>query len=134
MTLLKPRCAATPRIGSGSTIGGKFKIRERRRDQPPLPSHNWNQKTMIPWSWVKFAVNREVAIARPALQLNPKRLLVRGVNWLGDAVMTTPALQRLRERFPEAHIALLTHEKLKDLWLNHPAIDEVITFTSSEGP
>src|SRR5438477_894323 len=30
----------------------------------------------------------------------------RGVNWLGDAVMTTPALQRLRERFPDSHIAL----------------------------
>jgi len=27
----------------------------------------------------------------------PRRILVRGVNWLGDAVMTTPALQRLRE-------------------------------------
>jgi len=32
--------------------------------------------------------------------------------WLGDAVMTTPALQRLRERLHDAHITLLTHEKL----------------------
>ena len=35
-------------------------------------------------------------------------MLVRGTNWLGDAVMTTPALLRLREKFPGAHIALLT--------------------------
>ena len=27
----------------------------------------------------------------------PARILVRGVNWLGDAVVSTPALQRLRE-------------------------------------
>ena len=28
----------------------------------------------------------------------PKKILIRGVNWLGDAVMTTPALLRLREK------------------------------------
>ena len=51
-------------------------------------------------------------------QLPPApRILVRGTNWLGDAVMTTPALLRLREKFPAAHIALLTPEKLRDLWL-----------------
>jgi heptosyltransferase-2 len=62
----------------------------------------------------------------PSSVLEPRRILVRGVNWLGDAVMTTPALQRLRERFPEARITILTPEKLADLWLNHPAIDEVL--------
>ena len=41
------------------------------------------------------------------------RILIRGTNWLGDAVMTTPALLRLREKFPDAHIALLTPEKLE---------------------
>jgi hypothetical protein len=62
------------------------------------------------------------------------RILVRGVNWLGDAVMTTPALRRLREFFPEAHISLLTHEKLAELWLRFPGIDEVLTFKSGESP
>lgn len=59
--------------------------------------------------------------------------MVRGVNWLGDAVMTTPALLRLRERFPAAEITLLTHEKLAGLWPGHPAIDRVLTFGSKEG-
>ncbi len=58
---------------------------------------------------------------------------MRGVNWLGDAVMTTPALLRLREKFPSAHIALLGPEKLNDLWRHHPAVDETITFQSGEG-
>jgi len=57
------------------------------------------------------------------------RILVRGVNWLGDAVMTTPALLRLREAKPAAHITLLIHEKLADLWTNHPAVDAVLTFS-----
>jgi heptosyltransferase II len=58
---------------------------------------------------------------------------VRGVNWLGDAVMTTPALLRLREALPDTHITLLTHEKLADLWTGHPAVDEVMAFGAKEG-
>jgi heptosyltransferase II len=60
------------------------------------------------------------------------RILIRGTNWLGDAVMTTPALLRLRERFPGAYIALLTPEKLMELWLNHPAINKIIPFAPGE--
>ena len=63
----------------------------------------------------------------------PEKILVRGVNWLGDAVMTTPALQRLREAKPNAHISLLTHSKLADLWRHHPAIDSVLTFSDDDG-
>lgn len=62
----------------------------------------------------------------------PRRLLVRGVNWIGDAVMTTPALLRLREALPQTHITLLTHEKLEGLWIGHPAVNEVITFGAKE--
>ncbi len=63
----------------------------------------------------------------------PRRILVRGVNWLGDAVMTTPALLRLREKFPAAHITLLCPEKLRELWTHHPAVNETISFTKDEG-
>lgn len=62
----------------------------------------------------------------------PEKILVRGVNWLGDAVMTTPALQRLREAKPGAHISLLTSAKLADLWRHHPALDAVLTFQPGE--
>ncbi|HEY4415039.1 MAG TPA: lipopolysaccharide heptosyltransferase II [Verrucomicrobiae bacterium] len=63
---------------------------------------------------------------------SPRRILVRSVNWLGDAVMSTPALRRLRERFPDASITLLTPAKLAGLWEHHPAIDEIISFTAEE--
>ena len=63
----------------------------------------------------------------------PRRILIRGVNWLGDAVMTTPALLRLRAAFPAAQLTLLTPEKLADLWKHHPAVDEVISFGHGEG-
>lgn len=62
----------------------------------------------------------------------PRRILVRGVNWLGDAVMSTPALLRLREKFPGAQITLLCPKKLSELWLHHPAVDEVLPFAKDE--
>ncbi len=62
----------------------------------------------------------------------PMRILVRSVNWLGDAVMTTPALLRLREAHPEAFIGLLVPEHLAGLWTSHPAISMVFPFSPRE--
>jgi heptosyltransferase II len=59
-------------------------------------------------------------------------ILVRGVNWLGDAVMTTPALLRLRQARPKARITLLSPEKLAGLWEGQPFVDEVLTFSDAE--
>jgi lipopolysaccharide heptosyltransferase II len=72
--------------------------------------------------------------ARDARRQTPDapRILIRGTNWLGDAVMTTPALMRMRKQYPDAHIALLTPEKLRDLWANHPAVNETISFVPGE--
>lgn len=63
----------------------------------------------------------------------PERLLIRSVNWLGDAIMTTPALVRLREALPQTHISLLTVEKLADIWAGHPAVDAVIVAGKKDG-
>ncbi len=69
-----------------------------------------------------------------SLASDPQKILVRGVNWLGDAVMTTPAMQRLRERVPQARITLLTSEKLAELWARHSSIDAVMTFSRADNP
>jgi len=61
-----------------------------------------------------------------------ERLLVRGVNWLGDAVMSIPALRRLREARPGAHLALLAPEKLAGLWEGQSFFDELLLFSSSD--
>ncbi|MEO6034571.1 MAG: lipopolysaccharide heptosyltransferase II [Verrucomicrobiota bacterium] len=71
------------------------------------------------------------AISQPTF-LQPEKILVRGVNWLGDAVMSMPALMRLREAKPKAHITLLTHQKLGDLWRGNASIDEIKLFSGAE--
>src|ERR1043166_9186503 len=68
----------------------------------------------------------------PSSLPKPRRILIRGVNWLGDAVMTTPALHRLRGRFRQSQITMFGHEKLADLWLHHPSIDHLINFSAGE--
>ncbi|HXJ60289.1 MAG TPA: lipopolysaccharide heptosyltransferase II [Verrucomicrobiae bacterium] len=73
-------------------------------------------------------------IARPVSFTGapPRRILVRSVNWLGDAVMSTPALLRLRQAYPDAHLTLLTPSKLSDLWKAHPALDALLEFDRRE--
>jgi heptosyltransferase-2 len=56
------------------------------------------------------------------------RILVRATNWIGDSVMSMPAVQRLRELKPQAHIALLCPAKLHDLWRRNPFLTETIPF------
>lgn len=56
------------------------------------------------------------------------RILVRAVNWIGDAVMTTPALCAVRQTFPNAEITLLANPLVSQLFQYHPWIDRVITF------
>jgi heptosyltransferase-2 len=62
----------------------------------------------------------------------PENILVRGVNWLGDAVMSIPALQRLREAKPAARLTLLAPDKLAGLWEGQPFLDELILFSPSD--
>jgi len=57
-----------------------------------------------------------------------RRILIRAVNRVGDAVMTTPALGAIREAFPQAEITLLANPLVSQLFSPHPWVDRVITF------
>ncbi|MCK5558533.1 MAG: lipopolysaccharide heptosyltransferase II, partial [Candidatus Hydrogenedentes bacterium] len=56
----------------------------------------------------------------------PHQILVSCPNWIGDAVMATPALRAVRESFPEAHIALLLRPRISELLNGLPFFDELI--------
>lgn len=57
-----------------------------------------------------------------------RKILIRSVNWIGDAVMTTPAISAIREHFPHAEITILANAMVSKLFLHHPGIDSIITF------
>jgi heptosyltransferase-2 len=57
-----------------------------------------------------------------------ERILIRSTNWLGDAVMTTPAIGAIRESFPNAHITILATPLVAGLFSPHDRIDEVMVY------
>jgi len=63
----------------------------------------------------------------PASSEPAEKIVVRGVNWLGDAIMTMPAVERLRQASPHAQIDLVTPEKIAPLWENSPMVNSVIS-------
>jgi heptosyltransferase-2 len=57
-----------------------------------------------------------------------ERILVRSTNWVGDAVMSIPALEALRARFPRAEIVLLSKPGVSELYWHHPAVNRQIIY------
>lgn len=56
------------------------------------------------------------------------KILIRAPNWVGDAVMCTPALMDIRECYPDAHITLWARSAIAELLRDHPSINEVLLY------
>ncbi|HXK02293.1 MAG TPA: lipopolysaccharide heptosyltransferase II [Verrucomicrobiae bacterium] len=61
------------------------------------------------------------------------RVLVRATNWLGDAVMSLPAIRAIRGVFPHAHLAVAARPWVADLYARERAIDRVIVYPAQKG-
>src|SRR5215469_5101367 len=70
-------------------------------------------------------------IVRKCCLDEPQKILVRATNWLGDAVMSLPALEALRSRFPEAEIVVLSKPWVSELYWRHPAVTRQIVYDPS---
>jgi heptosyltransferase II len=62
-----------------------------------------------------------------------KRVVVRGTNWVGDAVMTVPALRELRRVLPRAHITLATRSWARGLFRDADFIDDLLIYDRNAG-
>ncbi len=56
----------------------------------------------------------------------PFKILVRSTNWIGDAIMTTPALGLLEKAFPDARIYILARPWVHAVFAAHPAVSGLI--------
>jgi heptosyltransferase-2 len=67
---------------------------------------------------------------RPSLPLvpAPQRVLVKEVNWLGDLVMSLPALKAVRRGYPTARLSILIKAELASFFDGADWIDEVIPY------
>lgn len=63
--------------------------------------------------------------------LNPKNIIVRMPNWVGDMVMATPILVDLRRAFPHAKITAMCRTPLSELLEEDPDVDEIFSFSKT---
>src|SRR5947209_19247052 len=62
-----------------------------------------------------------------------ERIVVRGTNWVGDAVMTVPALRELRRLLPDAHITLATRSFAKGIFNGADFLDDLLLYDCEPG-
>lgn len=62
-----------------------------------------------------------------------QRILVKEVNWLGDVVMSQPALRAVRRAYPEAFLSVLIKRELAGFFAGADWIDEVIPYRLRAG-
>jgi heptosyltransferase II len=63
--------------------------------------------------------------------LKPFRILVRSSSWLGDAVMSVPAVRAIKAGRPDARVSVAAPEKIAPMWNLVPEVDEIIPLASS---
>jgi heptosyltransferase-2 len=73
---------------------------------------------------------RGVFVPEQTKQLKPLRILIRSSNWLGDSIMSIPAVRAIKAGRPDAQVAVLTPENLAPIWKLVPEVDEIIPLKS----
>jgi lipopolysaccharide heptosyltransferase II len=60
-----------------------------------------------------------------ARDLKPFRILIRSSNWLGDAVMSVPAVRAIKNGRPDVHLTIATPAKIAAMWKLIPEVDAI---------
>ena len=61
------------------------------------------------------------------------RILIRATNWVGDAVMSLPAIRAVHARFPQAEIVVLARPWVADLYAHETSVHRVIPYIAASG-
>src|SRR5688572_19454883 len=61
------------------------------------------------------------------------KILVRATNWVGDAVMSLPAIGAIRDRWPNAEIVALARPWVADIYEGESSINRVIRYEARRG-
>jgi heptosyltransferase II len=67
----------------------------------------------------------------PAGDLKPFRILIRSTNWLGDAVMSVPAVRAIKDGRPDAHVTIAAPAKIASMWNLIPEVDAIISLPNT---
>jgi heptosyltransferase-2 len=62
-----------------------------------------------------------------ARDLKPFRILIRSSNWLGDAVMSVPAVRAIKQGRPDVQVTIAATDKIAPMWKRIPEVDAMIS-------
>ena len=57
-----------------------------------------------------------------------KNILVVNVNWIGDAIFSTPVFKALKANFPGARVSCLCVPRIREVLMHCPDVDEIIVY------
>ncbi len=63
----------------------------------------------------------------PNEPLKPFRILIRAPNWLGDSIMSIPAVRAIKAGRPDAYVTIAAPEKIAPVWKLVAEVDEVLS-------
>ena len=61
------------------------------------------------------------------------KILIRATNWVGDAVMSLPAIRAVHARFPASELVVLARPWVADLYARETGISRVIPYDAASG-
>jgi heptosyltransferase-2 len=64
---------------------------------------------------------------------NPRNIIIRMPNWLGDLVMATPVLADLRRQWPDAQITAMAQSNVATVLQKDPHLDELWSYKRPSG-
>jgi heptosyltransferase-2 len=56
------------------------------------------------------------------------RFLIARIDRIGDVVLSTPLPREIKKTYPNSYVAVLVRNYTKDIYINNPNVDEIITF------
>ncbi|MEE9543119.1 MAG: lipopolysaccharide heptosyltransferase II [Thermodesulfobacteriota bacterium] len=59
-----------------------------------------------------------------------ERILVRAANWIGDVVMSLPALDAVKRLFPDARVTILAKPGVAPIFENNPSVADIFIYDS----
>jgi heptosyltransferase-2 len=63
--------------------------------------------------------------------LKPFQILIRSSNWLGDSVMSVPAVRAVKAGRPDARVTIAAPEKIAPIWKLVPEVDAIIPLSGN---
>jgi len=110
-------------------------LEEQIRDSP----EDWfwvHARWKVPWPDFLLAQSKRGVYLPDGcnpMSLQKFRILIRSSNWLGDAVMSAPAVRAIKAARPDTVVTILSPAKLADFWRAMPEVDDVIEIPAKSG-